>query len=136
QPDYIQSVADLNAEGIDTKIGFNTSKVELENYLHHEAIIECYQDLNINITLTDITDDEDVPMKVAMAVHQETSETDWNAINPDAVKTEEKQKKKISKAKRQLNNLAIKKMTVERLTERGGFYEIKTWLDTIKAFVE
>lgn len=136
QPDYIQSVADLNEEGIDTKIGFNTSKVELENYLHHEAIIECYQDLNINITLTDITDDEDVPMKVAMAVHQETSETDWNAINPDPVKTEEKQKKKISKAKRQLNNLAIKKMTVERLTERGGFYEIKTWLDTIKAFVE
>lgn len=136
QPDYIQSVADLNAEGIDTKVGFNTAKVELENYLHHEAVIECYQDLNINITLTDITDGEDVPMKVAMAVHQETSETDWASINPDPVKTEEKQKKKISKAKRQLNNLAIEKMTVERLTERGGFDEIKGWLGTIKAFVE
>lgn len=136
KPDYIQSVADLNAEGIDTKVGFNTVKVELENYLHHEAVIECYQDLNINITLTDITDGEDVPMKVAMAVHQETSETDWASINPDPVKTEEKQKKKISKAKRQLNNLAIEKMTIERLTERGGFDEIKGWLDTIKAFVE
>lgn len=136
QPDYIQSVADLNGEGIDTKVGFNTEKVELENYLHHEAIIECYQDLNINITLTDITDDEDVPMKVAKAVHQETSETDWDSINPDPVKTEEKQKKKISKAKRQLNNLAIEKMTIDRLTERGGFNEIKGWLDTIKTFVE
>ena len=73
---------------------------------------------------------------MAIAVHQATSDTDWNAINPDPVKTEEKQKKKISKAKRQLNNLAIEKMTVERLTERGGFDEIKSWLDSIKAFVE
>ncbi len=135
-PAYVQSVADLNSEGVDTKIGFNTIKIELENYLHHEAINECYQDLNININLTEILDDEDVPEKVAMAVHLETSDTDWNAINPDPVKTEEKQKKKISKAKRQLNNLTIEKMTVERLTERGGFDEIKNWLDTIKAFVE
>ncbi|MEH1008238.1 ATP-binding protein [Winogradskyella sp. ECml5-4] len=135
-PAYVQSVADLNAEGIETKIGFNTIKTELENYLHHQAINECYQDLNININITEVLDDEDVPEKVAIAVHQATSDTDWNAINPDPVKTEEKQKKKISKAKRQLNNLAIEKMTVERLTERGGFDEIKSWLDSIKAFVE
>lgn len=135
-PAYVQSVADLNAEGIETKIGFNTIKTELENYLHHQAINECYQDLNININITEVLDDEDVPEKVAIAVHQATSDTDWNAINPDPVKTEEKQKKKISKAKRQLNNLTIEKMTVERLTERGGFDEIKSWLDSIKAFVE
>ncbi|WP_299334776.1 ATP-binding protein [uncultured Psychroserpens sp.] len=135
-PAYVQSVADLNAEGVDTKIGFNTTKIELENYLHHEAIIECYQDLNININLTEILDDEDVPTKVAMAVHQETSDTDWNAINPDPLKTAEKQKKKISNAKRQLNNLSIEKMTVERIIERGGFDEVKSWLDTIKGFVE
>ena len=135
-PAYVQSVADLNAEGIETKIGFNTIKTELENYLHHQAINECYQDLNININITEVLDDEDVPEKVAIAVHQATSDTDWNAINPDPVKTEEKQKKKISKAKRQLNNLAIEKMTVERLTERSGFDEIKSWLDSIKAFVE
>ncbi|RCS27250.1 lantibiotic ABC transporter [Polaribacter sp. WD7] len=123
-PAYVQSVENLNAEGVHTKIGFNT------------AIIECYRELNINITLSEIIDDEDVPEKVAMAVHQETSNTDWNTINPDPVKTEEKQKKKISRAKRQLNNLAIEKMTVERIKERGGFDEIKSWLDTIKAFVE
>lgn len=135
-PDYVQSVANLNAEGVDTKIGFNTAKVELENYLHHEAIIECYQDLNINITLTPITDDEDVPTKVAMAVHQVTSQTDWDTINPDPLKTQEKQKKKISNAKRQLNSLAIEKMTIERLTERGGINEIKDWLNTIKSYIE
>jgi len=136
KPEYVQIVADLNAVGDDTKTGFKTAKFELENYLHHEAIIECYQDLNINIILTAIADDEDVPTKVAMAVHQETSETDWFEINPDPVKTKEKQKKKISKAKCQLNNLAIEKMTVERLTERGGIDEIKGWLEKIKAFVE
>lgn len=135
-PAYVQSVTDLNAEGANTKIGFNTTKIELENYLHHEAIIECYQDLNIAINLTEVLDDEDVPEKVAMAVHKVTSDTDWNSINPDPVKTKEKKKKKISNAKRQLNNLAIEKMTVERLTERGGFDEIKNWLDAIKSFVE
>jgi hypothetical protein len=36
-------------------------------------------------------------------------------------------------AERQLNNLAMEKMTIERLTERDGFEKIKGWLDTIKA---
>jgi predicted ATP-dependent endonuclease of OLD family len=135
-PDYVASVANLNAEGVHTKIGFNTTKIELENYLHHEAIIECYEELNISITLAEITDQEDVPEKVAMAVHQETSQTDWNGINPDPVKTEEKQKRKISRAKRQLNTLAIEKMTIDRLTQRGGFDEIKNWLNTIKGFID
>lgn len=130
-PAYVQSVADLNAEGNDKKIGFNTSKLELENYLHHEAINECYQDLNIPINLTEITDADDVPEKVAMAVHSVTSTTDWNSINPDPIKNEEKQKKKISKAKRQLNTNAVNKMTIARLTERGGYDEIKGWLDKI-----
>lgn len=134
--DYVRNVADLNAENINTKIGFNTKKVEIENYLHHEAIIECYRDKNINISLTEITDDDDVPLKVAKAVHQKTSETSWNEINQDPVKTEYKQKKKISSAKRQLNTLAIEKMTLEKLTERGGLDEIKEWLKTIKAFIK
>src|SRR5699024_3527699 len=75
-PDYVQSVEAMNAEGNDSKIGFNTVKTEFENYLHHEAINECYSDLRININLEEITDVEDVPLKVAMAVHQATSETD------------------------------------------------------------
>lgn len=135
-PDYVQSVADLNAEGVDTKIGFNTVKSELENYLHQDAIIECYQDLEINIALTPINDNEDVPSKVAMTIHENTSITPWDAINSDPVKTEEKQKRKISKAKRILNNQAIEKMTIERLIERGGYDEIKGWLVTIKGFID
>ena len=135
-PAYVQSVADLNAENNDKKIGYNTAKLEFENYLHHEAINECYQDLNITINLTEIIDTDDVPEKVAREVHSVTSDTDWNTINPDPLKTEEKQKKKISKAKRQLNTNAINKMTIERLIERGGYDEIKNWLDKIKEFTE
>ena len=86
-------------------------------------------DLNIIINLTEITDADDVPEKVAMAVHSATSKTDWNSINPDPIKNEEKQKKKISKAKRQLNTNAVNKMTFARLRERGGYDEIKGWLD-------
>ncbi|ALJ06556.1 hypothetical protein APS56_16065 [Pseudalgibacter alginicilyticus] len=135
-PAYVQSVADLNAENNDKKVGYNTTKLEFENYLHHEAINECYEDLNITINLTEIIDTDDVPEKVAREVHSVTSDTDWDTINPDPLKTEEKQKKKISKAKRQLNTNAINKMTVERLIERGGYDEIKNWLDKIKEFTE
>lgn len=134
-PAYVQSVANLNNEGNPNKIGYNTRKLELENYLHHDAIIECYQDLNINIALSEITDTEDVPEKVATAVHSATSTSDWGSINPDPVKTEEKQKKKVSKAKRQLNTGAVNRMTIERLRERGGYDEIKNWLLKIGEFV-
>jgi len=128
---YVDAVAALNAEGNDGKIGYNTSKLELENFLHHEAVNECYDELNINITLAEIEDTEDVPEKVAKAVHSATSETEWNSINPDPTKTAEKQKKKVSKAKKLLNTKAIEKMSIERLRERNGYEEIKTWLDKI-----
>nr|WP_321406804.1 ATP-binding protein [uncultured Carboxylicivirga sp.] len=130
-PDYVKAVATINGEGNHRKVGYNTAKLELENYLHHEAITECYSDLNVNIELTNIDDAEDVPKKVAKAVHTATSDTDWDSINPDPVKTEQKQKKKISSAKRQLNTLAVKKMTIERLRERDGYNEIRNWLNKI-----
>lgn len=133
-PDYVKSVETMNAEGNHSKIGFNTIKTEFENYLHHEAINECYSDLQININLNEITDAEDVPLKVAMAVHQATSDTDWDEINADPIKTAEKQKKKISKVKKHLNNGAVEKMTIDRIKERGGYDELKSWLDCIKQF--
>jgi putative ATP-dependent endonuclease of the OLD family len=125
---YIDAVTTINAEGNNRKVGYNTTKIELENYLHPQAINECYSDLNIEINLTEITDTEDVSEKVAKAVHTATSTTDWDAINPDPVKIEQKQKKKISNAKKQLNTLAIQKMTIERLQARNGYDEIKEWL--------
>jgi hypothetical protein len=56
-----------------------------------------------------------------------------NAFVAKASVHRRKPKEKIYMAERQLNNLAMEKMTIERLTERDGFEEIKGWLDTIKA---
>jgi predicted ATP-dependent endonuclease of OLD family len=44
KPDYINSVSNLNAENNPQKFGFNTIKTELENYLHQDAIKECYEE--------------------------------------------------------------------------------------------
>jgi len=132
--EYIDSVAALNAEGNPKKVGFNTIKSELENYLHHDAINECYEEHNIAISLTEVLDSDDVPERVAIAVHSAAG-GDWATINPDPIKNEEKRKKKISRAKRQLNMAAIDKMTVERLRNRGGYDEIKNWLDKINEFI-
>jgi len=132
--DYIDSVNAMNAEGNPNKIGYNTAKSELENYLHIDAINECYQDLNITINITEVTDTENIPEKVASAVHEAGGTSTWDAIDSDPIKNEKKQKKKISKAKRQLNNAAIEKMTVQRIHDRGGYNEIKNWLDKINEF--
>lgn len=133
-PDYIQSVTSLNAERNPSKRGFNTVKLELENYLHQEAIIECYADERIAITISEILDTDDVPEKVAIAVHNSQATTDWDSMHADPVRAAEKQKKKISKVKKILNKAAIEKMTVERLRERGGYDEIKNWFDVIKQY--
>ncbi len=136
KPEYIRSVEELNSEGNPYKIGFNTNKRELENYLHHEAINECYQEVGIEINLTEILDTDDVPEKVARAVHTASGCAEWEAISSDPVKNDAKQKRKISKAKHHLNHKAIKKMTIERLQNRNGYEEIKDWLDRIKGFTD
>lgn len=80
-------------------------------------------------------DTEDVPERVAIAVHS-ASGGDWTSINPDPVKNLEKQKKKISRVKRQLNMAAIEKMNIARLRSRGGYDEIRSWLDKINEYID
>lgn len=133
---YIDAVDEINAEGNPNKMGFNTIRPEMENFLHHEAINECYADYNITINLTEILDTDDVPLKTARTVYEVDDNNDWDNIDVDAAKNLEKQKSKISRAKHHLNNLAISKMTIERLNERNGYQELKTWLDKIKEYVE
>jgi len=136
KPEYIQSVSDLNGRGEADKIGYNTVKLEFENYLHHEAINECYRDFDISLSISSVGDREDIPEITARAVYFATGGTDWDNIDVDPVKNQEKQKKKESKAKRQLNTKAIEKMTVQRLKDRTGYDEIKGWLDKIKEFCD
>jgi putative ATP-dependent endonuclease of the OLD family len=134
--DYIERVTALNAEGNPKKIGFNTSVREMENYLHPAAINECYLANNIAISVPNFTSTDDVPLITAKLVYEANSVNDWNHIDIDPIKNDKKQKKKISQAKHQLNNLAVEKMTIERLRSTNGFDEIKSWLQQIKYFID
>jgi predicted ATP-dependent endonuclease of OLD family len=132
---YVDLVHAMNAEGDASKYGFNTARPEMENFLHHEAIIECYQENGHEILLNEIQDGDDVPLLTAKAVHQATSDTEWDTMHSDPIKRAEKQKSKISKAKHQLNNLAVKKMNIDRLEERDALDELKTWFLKINDFL-
>lgn len=115
---YRDVVARINALGEDTKIAFNTSKLEMENFLCKEAIEEAYQDNGQNVTLADIEDNTDVPILVCKAFNP-----DWDTFD------EEKKAKKEAKVKRLLNRQAVAKMTIERMISRGVKDEVKGWFD-------
>jgi len=121
--EYVSAVATLNAEG---KTAFNTGKLMMENYLHHLAIEEAYAEDNCIITVPAITDNMDVPREIAKIVHNTYSTKDWDTLD------DEVRRKKVSKAKRILNDKAVKKMTIERIQERTGFDDISSWLKAIK----
>ncbi|QSE99198.1 ATP-binding protein [Fulvivirga lutea] len=135
KPEYVQKVQELNAENNPRKIGFNTTKRELESYLHIDAILECYAEKGIDITLEAIEEDTDLPLEVAKAVHSVNGEGTWEEMHSDPRLLIEKQKSKISRVKQRLNTDAISKMTVPRLQETEGFDEIVMWLNQISDFI-
>ncbi|MCI4668193.1 MAG: ATP-binding protein [Bacteroidia bacterium] len=130
KPEYRATIQQIEADPDQRKRGFNTTKIELENYLHHDAIIECYRDDGVNdLTLGEIQDEMDVPEFVAKALH-ENSGGNWDDLEP------EKQKAKSDKKKKALNSRAVDKMTVERLRIRNGYDDLKTWFDMINSFCQ
>ena len=129
QPKYADHVDAINDRP--GCAAFSTTKREMENYLHPHAVIEAYQANGIEIELPSrFSDIDDVPKIVAEALHSAYSDIAWNEL------PEEKQKKKMSKAKKMLNNDAAKKMTCERLRDIGGFDEISQWFQHIGRIVE
>jgi putative ATP-dependent endonuclease of the OLD family len=126
--EYRTAVVGINAESNPNKIAFNTTKTELENYLHHEAILESYTENGMNnLVLHPIADADDVPLIVAEQISIAVG-NDWAAIPL------ERRKELGSDKKKSLNTKAVEKMTIARITERGGFDEICLWLNTIKQF--
>ncbi len=108
---------------------FQTSKREMENYIHPDAIVEAYQEENINIQIreNEIQDDADIPMLVAEKVYEVgDGHNEWSALD------EQKREKKEDQAKKRLNTSAVQKMTEERLRAVGGWEEIETWMNAIK----
>jgi AAA15 family ATPase/GTPase len=127
--EYVTYIQRINDDPDETKKGFNTTKPELENYLVKEAIEEAYADNNLIVSIPEITDEMDVPKIVAKCVY-EVGGLVWDDLG------DKKKKKKESSVKKVLNTQAVEKMTVDRIRERNGYDEMKSWLDEIKSFCE
>jgi predicted ATP-dependent endonuclease of OLD family len=118
-PKYEGAVNDVNARG-DGSWATLTTKREIENYLHPDAIAEA-----LGVTIT-FGPQDDVPMLVAQAVHAAAPGTvPWAQVD---AKTQEK---KVSRAKKRLCDEAAAKMTLELLAQSDSNGEIKQWLKKI-----
>ncbi len=123
-PKYKDQVDKINQRN-DGSRAFLTKKREAENYLHPDAIRKV---LGVEV---EVTDENDVPEAVARAIHErEEGAVPWEQLS------EEKRKKKVGCAKRQLNNKVAAEMTVKWLEERGALDEIREWFITIKQFIK
>lgn len=103
-----------------------TSKRELENYLHHDAIVQARPEVRLAIG-----DDDDIPMLAAKAIHEAAPTAEpWDRLGP------EKLKKKESAAKHWLNTDAVARMTPQRLSESDPNDDVRSWLGQMKAMLE
>ncbi|MCV0370508.1 ATP-binding protein [Filomicrobium sp.] len=124
EPKYAAHMAEVNNRDVCRAVA--TQKREMENYLHHEAVQEAYQQNGHAINLAQpFGDFDDVPTIVARAVHVANGDEPWDELS------EEKRRKKESRAKSQLNNAAVRVMTAERLNTTDPAGEIRNWFVTI-----
>jgi AAA15 family ATPase/GTPase len=102
---------------------WTTSRKELENYIHPDAIKSAYPKC-----VASGSEFEDVPSHFAQAVHEASnSGQTWAEIISDP----EKLSKKVANAKRRLCAEFVAKMTPELLTKIDAKNEIRTWLKAI-----
>ena len=124
-PPKYQTQANKVNQRNDGSRAFLTTKREVENYLHPDAIRDV---LGVNVQ---ISDDSDVPEMVARAIHEQgEGAVPWDQLN------EEKRRKKETRAKQRLNNEVAAAMTVARLRDRNALDEIREWFRAIKAVIE
>jgi putative ATP-dependent endonuclease of OLD family len=121
-PKYQPECAAVNAR-LDGSWADITKKRELENYLHPDAITE-----GMGGILVTFTDNCDVPLKVAEAVH---IKSESSKLWTDVLSDEKALDKKISSAKKRLNRDAASKMTPERLAHIDNAGELCGWLTRI-----
>ncbi|MCH9827015.1 MAG: ATP-binding protein [Gammaproteobacteria bacterium] len=125
---YRDAVYAINNDPSPSKVAFNTGKLELESYLHPDAIEEAYATQGTPaVAIGVISDDTDVPLEVAKKFN-ELNANNWNEL------TEEKQKELASGKKKSLNTIAVEHMTVQRLQQNGGYADIHNWLLTVSNF--
>jgi len=117
-PQYEAAAAQVNARG-DGCYACLTGKREMENYLHRDAIREAPHNIDVVVE-----DHNSVPELVAEAVHNGAlgAGTVWANLEI------EKKQKKMSTAKRWLNDDAASRMTTARLAERDPQGDMENWL--------
>lgn len=110
-----------------------TGKKEMENYIHFDAINEAYaQQSNLVLGLAaNFGDFDDVPATIAELVHNASgSPNAWEDLEVDV------RGKKISKAKRNLNHVAVSLMTKARIDEVDPAEDIPGWFEQMKQLIE
>ena len=128
-PDYRLAVATINGENNPNKVAFNTTKLELENYLHHDAILDGYRANGIHdLILNQLTDNQDVPLYIAEQLNRRGN-NDWDTLD------EEKQKELASNKKKFLNTIAVEYMTINRLNDRNSYNDLVQWFNSIGNFI-
>ncbi len=121
QPKYNALMTAVNArQGC---IAYCTTKREMENYLHHDAIVAAYAQHNVAIAFgAPFNDFDDVPLLVAQQVHLSQTPAVPFPVEPDKIKS------KTGRAKEHLNKSAIALMTVQRFQQSDPANEILQWL--------
>ncbi|RKY89485.1 hypothetical protein DRQ11_00905 [candidate division KSB1 bacterium] len=129
-PKYKDYINQVNVR--DGCIAICTSKKEIENYLHKDAIMAAYKELGINITIdSNFGPFDDVPEHIARLVHEASgSQNTWDNLD------EEKKKEKESKAKRVLCSRATKFMTRAMLDEIDPNGDVLSWFEEMKNLIQ
>ncbi len=121
-PKYQDQVNAVNARG-DGSTAALTTKRELENYLHSDAIAAV---MNVQVAFGD---HDDVPALVAEAVHVASgSPVLWQNLHED------RRSEKMRRAKRRLNDDVAKAMTLQQIHERDPQGELAGWLRQLTQF--
>ncbi len=123
-PDYEEAVNKVNARD-DESWAVLTDKREMENYLHPDAICEVFD------VAVEISDETDVPLEVARAIHEAAPDAKpWAEVDDD------KRGRKEKRAKRRLNSEVAEAMTVQRLSQSDPDRDIEGWLRRIAGMIQ
>ncbi|WP_181028166.1 ATP-binding protein [Rathayibacter rathayi] len=110
---------------MDNVTAVHTSRKELENYIHPDAVTDARPALKPR----PVGAFESMPLECARAAFlTEGTEDEWDKL------TKESKKSKASNTKEWLNKEASSKMTAARLTELDENDDIRTWLRAITKF--
>lgn len=127
KPEYQKQVKEVNNR--DNKdFAIQTSKREMENYLHGDAI---QQARRVQITVSDTMD---LPQEVAGIIYsQGDGKYSWTEVIAEKEHAD-LLKKKVSKVKKWLNTDAVMNMNIELIEQRDPAGDIKGWLRKIEEY--